>query len=272
MRSNLMSKEGERVKGEQGDASGSGESDASRTSRDFLHRVFQLLTAFFGCISAGLGVWLIVANGERSDLVDARATSEEQQQALRADNEDLATTLEDTRRELEVEAARDRIAELEQGVSDSEDAADTPIAGDPSVRPEADALYLLNEEASRVDGDGSFYQCSSSDKINRVHYPSQACWELGAYSYSSTTEWMTDATYSRLRGMSGVLDSCPPDASFTLRILGEGRVLHSTTMAASSTPEELDVDITGVRRVAIEVVDTDGLGDPCPAIGELRIE
>ena len=71
-----------------------------------------------------------------------------------------------------------------------------------------------------------------------------------------------DGTYTRFRSDIGLDDAVGLGGSAAFRVLGDGAVLYNSgTMVGASTTQSIDVDISGVDRLELEVIDTGTPGD-----------
>ena len=206
--------------------------------------------------------------GARGD--ERVAELDDQSGQLRAQIDDLASELDDVREQASHED-RDS-SEPSTSTTDPGATGDGPETTEPLA---ADVVYLVDLEPSRIEGDPccdeGFARCGSGDRINGRSYPNQACW-LVSDEEAFTTEWTLTDDFSRLRGLAGILDSCAQDTTYGLRILGNGKLLHSTTMAVGDV-KELDVPISDdVLRLKIEIDGGTSSDHWCASIGDLRLE
>ncbi|MCL2235949.1 MAG: stalk domain-containing protein [Defluviitaleaceae bacterium] len=67
--------------------------------------------------------------------------------------------------------------------------------------------------------------------------------------------------YSRLTGLFGRVDGAPGNREATVTILGDGTPIHSFVLGGGQMPVNLDVDVTGVQLLVVQVR-AGGAGDP----------
>jgi hypothetical protein len=59
--------------------------------------------------------------------------------------------------------------------------------------------------------------------------------------------------FSRLKAIAGIDDGVRPQGNVRLVVRGDDKVLLETTLTGADPPQPLDLDISGVRRLAILV-------------------
>jgi hypothetical protein len=71
--------------------------------------------------------------------------------------------------------------------------------------------------------------------------------------------WRVGGGFSKLAATAGVIDDVSPVGQVRMAVLGDGRVLWEASLAAGGRPQELLVDIAGVRELQLLVDFGDGL-------------
>ncbi len=79
-------------------------------------------------------------------------------------------------------------------------------------------------------------------------------YERGIALHSRTVAvYRLSGPYRRFQAIAGIDDRVRPRGNVRLIISGDGRELLAKTIAGTDAPLEIDVDLTGVRRLTIEV-------------------
>jgi hypothetical protein len=127
-----------------------------------------------------------------------------------------------------------------------------------------DHVYLSSIGAYRSTFEKVKYNTSSEIRMGNVVYSegiqfySPVSGGPGYGSYKDHTAYFNlDRTYNRLTGQIGIDDKSTIENKVTLTLLGDDKELQKITMLASDLPVSVDLDVSGVRRLTLDVVSDD---------------
>lgn len=115
----------------------------------------------------------------------------------------------------------------------------TPFLGSPDVPPLREALMRPRRDRS-LDGGPLLVDGRTYPKGLAIHSRTEIVWRL-------------PGRFRRFKATAGIDDRVRPEGNVKLVIRGDDAVLVEKTLSGTTGPEEIDVDMTGVRRLAVLV-------------------